>query len=188
MEHRAIASLAIRIVGFYELIAALNGASTIVANIFSTTLDHTLGPQAIIAAVVGSVLFPLFVGLFLINYPAIVTWKVLRIEGLDSREPRDQTLLESVAIGAIGIWFCANAIITVAYQLALVFTYPMMESTQTLSEAVWAMRLRLFSIGIAEAAQFVIGLWLLLGSQALARLLSRLRVRRVDNQSASSHE
>jgi hypothetical protein len=180
MEHRALANLAIRMVGFFELVVAFNTVTAILSGYLDSNTRHAWSTESLVLGLALGVGFPLLAGLFLIYFPGVATSKVLRIEGLDSREPGDKTLLESVAIGAMGLWFSVNAVATVAQKLGWIIAYPLFQDSQHSLDWDMNTRLMVFTVLATGGVQFVLGMSLLIGNTAIARLLSRLRVRGLD--------
>ena len=179
MEYRALANLAIRMVGFFELVVAFNAIPGLLSGYLDSNIRRAWGTESLVLSVVLGIGFPLLLGLFLIYFPGVATSKLLRIEGLDSRDPGDKTLLESVAIGAMGLWFSVHAVVVVVQQLAWFVVFPLLQDSQN-SLADISTRLQTLIVLATAAVQFALGVSLLIGSKALTRLLSRLRAREGD--------
>src|SRR5438105_14847185 len=115
MEHKALAALMVRLVGLWELVVAVNGLPTAIGPFFNPEYVNKAGLWVLIGVALFSVALPLAIGLVLIYFPGTVAANVLRVEGIELKGAGEATLLERVAVSAMGLWFTVNAVIDAAH-------------------------------------------------------------------------
>jgi hypothetical protein len=175
MEHRALASLMIRMVGLWELIVAMNAIPGAIAPFFNPEYIAKAGFGMLVASGLFSVGIPLLLGLALIYFPSTATTKVLRIASPAADESRDTPLLERVAIAALGLWLAVQAVLEGVHTFSRWHLYRRFVEDQYPGATGPAIGPQEFAGLITALLQLAIGLWLLLGSRGLANALARLR-------------
>ena len=175
MEHRAIASLMIRMAGLWELVAAVNAIPSAVAPFFNPEYVSKAGMGMLLAAGSFSVVTPLLIGFALIYLPGMVTTHVLRIAPLTVEEPRDPSLLERVAIATLGLWFAIQAVLDGVHAFSRWHLYQRFVEQRYPGAIGPAIAPQDFAGLITAVLQLAIGLWLLLGNRGLANAFARLR-------------
>jgi len=175
MEHRAFAALIVRLLGFWQLVVALNAIPSALAYFTDPDFARKIGLGMLVLGASVQVFIPLFLGWLLINFPMTVASKVLRIEGVEPANSVEATLLERVAVSALGMWFAIQAVIDAVYSFSKWRLYlRFFESTYPAATGP-AMGSSEFAGLITAAVQLALGLWLLLGSRGLVNFIGRLR-------------
>jgi len=175
MEHKALAALMVRLVGLWELVVAVNGIPSAIGPFFNPQYVEKAGLWLLTGVALFSVALPLAVGLILIYFPSAVATHVLRIQGVEPKDAADATLLERVAVSAMGLWFTVNAVFDGVHALATSHIYRRFMEEQYPHATGPAMGPGEFAGFIVAVLQLALGLWLLLGSRGLANVFARLR-------------
>lgn len=175
MEHRALAALIVRIAGLLIVVTALANSAKSIAPFFYPKFWDKPGAGVMLLEVIVVVAIPVAIGLFLINFPALTTRKVLRIEGIDAETESQVQPLQRVAFAAIGLWLSIYAILDVLYVyaryrllFALTDDLPSYANPPPVSAEDYASY-------ITSGVQLLIGVLLLLGNRGLASVIARLR-------------
>lgn len=175
MEHRALAALMVRLVGLWELVVAIGSVPGAIVPFFNPDYMQKAGAAVVIASAFSAVGIPLILGLFLIYFPSTVSARVLRIEGIEPQSTKDVSLLERVAVAALGLWFAVQAVLDGAYSFSKWYLYRKMIEDQYASANAPSIGPQDFAGLIAAGLQLALGLWLLLGARGLANAFERLR-------------
>lgn len=166
----------VRMVGLWELVIAMTAVPSAIAPFFDPEYVAKVGLGTLLAAGLFSVGIPLLVGLGLVYFPGAVTTQVLRIQSPATPESKDTSLLERVALGALGLWFAVQAILDGVHTFSTTYLYRrFVEDQRYPGIGGPAISPQEFAGLITAALQLAIGLWLLLGNRGLANALARLR-------------
>jgi hypothetical protein len=175
MEHRALASLIIRIAGLLVIVSAITNAARYFGPFFYADATQKVGVAVVLLSVFISVVMPVLLGLLLVYFPGTTTTRVLRIEGLEAGDENNTKPLQRVAFGAIGMWLAAYALIDSVYVYARTRLYFRMLEEMPSYAKLPAMNADDFGNLVASALQLIIGIWLLLGNRGIVNVLTRLR-------------
>jgi hypothetical protein len=175
MEHRAFAALIIRLLGFGELVVGVNAIPNALAFFIDPDFVQKTGLAMLVLGASVQVFVPLLIGGLLISFPTMTVVKVLRIEGVEPANAADASLLERVAVSAMGMWFAVQAVIDAVYSFSRWRLYHRMVESQYAGATAPAIGLTEFAGLITAGLQLLLGLWLLLGSRGIVHLLARLR-------------
>ena len=174
MEHRALAALMVRLVGLWELVVAAGSVPASILPFFEPGYVQKAGLAAIIGSGFSMFGIPLILGLLLIYFPNTVVTRVLRIEGIEPQGSKDTSLLERVAVSALGLWFAVQAVLDGIYNFSKWHLYRRMIEDYS-SPAGPSIGPQEFAGFMAAGIQLAVGLWLLLGTRGLVNALERLR-------------
>jgi hypothetical protein len=175
MEHKALAALMVRLVGLWELVVAVNGLPNAIGAFSNPEYMHKAGLWVLIGVALFSVALPFAVGLLLIYFPGTVATSVLRVEGIEPKSASDTTVLERVAVSAMGLWFTVNAVMDGVHVFSRWHLYRRFVEDQYPGATGPAIGPNEFAGLITAALQLLIGLWLVLGTRGLTNVLTRLR-------------
>ena len=178
MEHRALAALVLRFTGLVVLVTTITNATGQLLVYFVPDPTVPDVGSARVVLVVLLVVVPVAIALLLIYFPSAVLTRVLRVPGLKGPFESDILPLQRVAFAALGLWFVLDGITDAAYVAAQNrWFFRVDEAVRLLLEPGYEPPLSAheFSMYVVGALRVVLGLALLVGSGALARLLAKLR-------------
>jgi hypothetical protein len=174
MEHKALAALMVRLVGFWELVVAVNSLPNAIGPFFNPEYVQKAGLFALIGGALFAVALPLGIGLLLINFPRSIVSGALRIQGVDMTAD-DATRLERVGVSLMGLWLTADAVTSGAYNFSRWQLYKRMVVDQYAGATGPTIGVSEFAGLITAVLQLILGLWLLLGTRGLVSAFERLR-------------
>ncbi|HEU5178090.1 MAG TPA: hypothetical protein VFU24_11620 [Burkholderiales bacterium] len=175
MEHRALASLILRIAGLLLVVTTVANAAKSFAPLFYAGNPDKVGIGLLLLAGFVTVVIPILLGIVLIYFPRAMTTRVLRVEGLESGDASNTAALQRVAFAVTGMWLAAYAVIDSVYTYARVrLYYRFLEEMPSYARPP-SISADDFAALVSSALQLVIGLWLLIGNRGIVNALSRLR-------------
>lgn len=175
MEHRALASLIIRIAGLLVIVSAITNAARSFGPFFDPTTVQKIGIGLLLLSTLVSVGIPILLGLVLVYFPSAITTRVLRIEGLDAGGENDTRPLQRVAFATIGLWLTAYALIDAVYLYAKARLYFRILEEMAAYSKPPPISPDDFGSLVSSGMQLIIGLWLLVGNRGIVNVLARLR-------------
>jgi hypothetical protein len=174
VEHRALATLIVRVTGLLIIVYAVTGATKSFTPFFTSTGASQPSAVVMVLSVMVVLVVPVLLGLIFIYFPATVTTQILRIEGgpIDAEQIEP---LQRVAFSAIGLWLVLFSIIDATYFYGKTRLYQQLVDDAPTYGKMPALLPDDFG-GLASCAvQLVIGILLLIGNRGIVNAIGRLR-------------
>jgi len=177
MEHRALAALVIRLVGFWELVVAANALPNAIGPFFNPQYVQQASLFVLIGSAMFAVVLPLAVGVLLIYFPRTIASGAVRVEGVEPNGD-EASQLERVGVCLMGLWLVIDAAMDAVYNASRWHLYNRVIERQYGAGAEGPPIGPTEFAGLVTAViQLLLGLWLLIGTQGLVNLFQRLRGR-----------
>lgn len=173
MDHRTLSKLIIRLAGLIILVNALLAVPGTIVELAGTPYpDQLIGP-AIFAGM--AVLLPVVAGLAMVWLPGTIGNRITCIQGGETIESTEPPELEQTALSVLGLYFIAVSLIDAVYWVARARLYAAFIAAPPVHPDAPPLLPEDFAGMVANAAQLLIGLGVVLGRRGLAKLLVRLR-------------
>jgi hypothetical protein len=174
VEHRALASLILRIAGLLVIVYSITNAAKTLMPVFMPSTAPPLSGWPITLTVVVGVVLPVAIGLVLIYFPGPIASAALRVDGVEVA-PDEIGPLQQVAFSAIGLWLALFAIVDAAYYYGKTRLYLRYVEDSPTYVKMPPLLPDDFGGYVSCVIQLILGILLIVGSRGLVKVLARLR-------------